>query len=62
MTNVLPLLPIGIFFAVLLTIGYITSYRANRAAHFKKEYFLGSQNLGGIVLAMTLVATYGSVS
>ena len=62
MTNVLPLLPIGIFFAVLLTIGYITSYRANRAAHFKKEYFLGSQNWGGIVLAMTLVATYGSVS
>lgn len=62
MTNVLPLLPIGIFFAVLLTIGYVTSYRANRAAHFKKEYFLGSQNLGGIVLAMTLVATYGSVS
>ena len=62
MTNVLPLLPIGIFFAVLLTIGYFTSYRANRAAHFKKEYFLGSQNLGGIVLAMTLVATYGSVS
>lgn len=62
MNNVLPLLPIGIFFAVLLTIGYITSYRANRAAHFKKEYFLGSQNLGGIVLAMTLVATYGSVS
>ncbi len=62
MTNILPLLPIGVFFAVLLTIGYISSYRANRATHFKKEYFLGSQNLGGIVLAMTLVATYGSVS
>lgn len=62
MTNVLPLLPIGVFFAVLLTIGYISSYRANQATHFKKEYFLGSQNLGGIVLAMTLVATYGSVS
>lgn len=61
-SHLLSLVPIGAFFLVLLTIGYIVSYRANSATHFKKEYFLGSQNLGGIVLAMTLVATYGSVS
>lgn len=62
MQQILPLIPIAIFFLVLLVIGYIVSFRANHAAHFKKEYFLGSQNLGGVVLAMTLVATYGSVS
>lgn len=62
MSQLLSLVPIALFFIVLLTVGFITSYRANRAAHFKQEYFLGSQNLGGIVLALTLVATYGSVS
>lgn len=62
MQQILPLVPIAIFFVVLLLVGYVYAYRANRALHFKKEYFLGSQNLGGIVLAMTLVATYGSVS
>lgn len=62
MQQLLPLVPIAIFFVLLLSIGYINAYRANRARHFKKEYFLGSQNLGGVVLAMTLVATYGSVS
>ena len=61
-TTILTLVPIGIFFIVLLVIGYYVSYQANRATSFKKEYFLGSQNLGGVVLAMTLVATYGSVS
>ena len=29
---------------------------------FADEYFLGSRSLSGVVLAMTLVATYGSVS
>ncbi len=62
MQQILPLVPIGIFFVVLLLVGYVVSYQANRATSFKKEYFLGSQNLGGVVLAMTLVATYGSVS
>ena len=62
MQQILPLVPIGLFFVVLLLVGYVVSYQANRATSFKKEYFLGSQNLGGVVLAMTLVATYGSVS
>lgn len=62
MEKILPLVPIGAFFIVLLIVGMVASYRANNVTHFKKEYFLGSQNLGGVVLAMTLVATYGSVS
>ena len=61
MNNILPLVPIALFFIVLLAVGYVVSYRANSATNFKKEYFLGSQSLGGVVLAMTLVATYGSV-
>lgn len=62
MQQLLSLLPIALFFVVLLTVSLISSYRANRSTHFKQEYFLGSQNLGGFVLALTLVATYGSVS
>lgn len=62
MSQLTSLVPIALFFIVLLAVGLISSYRANRAAHFKREYFLGSQNLGGFVLALTLVATYGSVS
>ncbi|MBU3844836.1 MAG: sodium/pantothenate symporter [Candidatus Anaerobiospirillum pullicola] len=62
MQQIMPLVPIAIFFVVLLFIGYVAAYKANRTRQFKKEYFLGSQNLGGVVLAMTLVATYGSVS
>lgn len=58
----MPLVPVAIFFVVLIVIGMVAAYRANRAVRFKQEFFLGSRSLGGIVLALTLVATYGSVS
>ena len=56
------LLPVVLFLALLLFIGYRSSHRLKDSRDFQAEYFLGSRSLSGIVLAMTLVATYGSVS
>lgn len=60
------LLPNAVFFLVLMFL----TLRAERAGRidsrqkgsFGLEYFLGSRSLSGVVLAMTLTATYGSVS
>ena len=37
---------------------------AQATAHnkFLQEYFLGGRELGGLLLAMTMIATYGSAS
>ena len=60
----LRLSPVFVFFIVLLGLGfYIQKTSADaKAANFSKEYFIGGRSLGGFVLAMTLVATYSSVS
>lgn len=60
----LRLSPVFVFFIVLLGLGfYIQNTSADaKAANFSKEYFIGGRSLGGFVLAMTLVATYSSVS
>lgn len=62
MHALLVLLPVALFLALLLYVGYRANRRLNASASFQSEYFLGSRSLGGVVLAMTLVATYGSVS
>ncbi len=64
MNGVLILIPVVAFFVVMLAIGfYIQKASADaKAANFSKEYFIGGRSLGGFVLAMTLVATYSSVS
>ncbi len=59
-------IPLVLFFLVLVFTMLWTErtrsrrYEAGRA--FSGEYFLGSRSLSGFVLAMTLIATYGSVS
>jgi sodium/pantothenate symporter len=60
----LRLSPVFIFFIILLGMGfYIQKTSADaKAENFSKEYFIGGRSLGGFVLAMTLVATYSSVS
>ena len=64
MNGVLILIPVVAFFVLMLGIGfYIQKASADaKAANFSKEYFIGGRSLGGFVLAMTLVATYSSVS
>lgn len=56
------IIPVLIFLVVLLIIGFICNMALNRSGDFQKDYFVANRSLGGIVLAMTLVATYGSVS
>lgn len=58
----LTLIPIFIFLALLIAVGFYAKRDMKKCTNFKKEYFVANRSLGGIVLAMTLVATYGSVS
>lgn len=64
MDSFLMLSPVFIFFIALLGMGfYIQKTSADaRAENYSKDYFIGGRSLGGFVLAMTLVATYSSVS
>lgn len=64
MTALLRLLPVALFFVLLLAMGFYVRRTSSdaRAKNYSKEYFIGGRSLGGFVLAMTLVATYGSVS
>ena len=61
--NPLTLIPVLIFllvtFAVVMSVG---RFRALQGGSFVFEYFIGNRSLGGFVLAMTTIATYGSVS
>lgn len=63
MGDLVSLIPLVLFLVVTLGASVAVRHR-NRAAGqgFVKEYFLGNRTLGGFVLAMTTVATYGSVS
>ncbi len=67
MTNaigLMGLLPVVLFLLVALGMA-VWVRRQSRAAStggFVKEYFIGDRSLGGFVLAMTTIATYGSVS
>lgn len=54
--------PVVVFLTILLAIGIWCNRGLNRSANFQKEFFLANRSLGGVVLALTLVATYGSVS
>lgn len=56
------LFPVVAFLTVLLAIGIWCNRGLNRSVNFQKEFFLANRSLGGVVLALTLVATYGSVS
>lgn len=64
MNTFLMLSPVFVFFIILLGMGfYIQKTSADaRAENYSKDYFIGGRSLGGFVLAMTLVATYSSVS
>ncbi|WP_010282987.1 sodium/pantothenate symporter [Bacillus timonensis] len=53
------------FLGLLVVIFFVGIYAAGhikKNSGFLQDYFLGSRELGGFVLAMTMVATYGSAS
>lgn len=56
------MIPLVIFLVGIFAIGLISSKRMGPGTSFLNDYFLGGRELGGFVLAMTMVATYGSAS
>lgn len=56
------LAPVFAFLALLLLIGFYAGRSLKNSRDYEKDYFIANRSLGGVVLAMTLVATYGSVS
>jgi len=63
-TGLAGLVPVIVFLVVALGIAVYSRQRAAKASQggFVGEYFLGNRSLGAFVLAMTTIATYGSVS
>ncbi|EEG78735.1 sodium/pantothenate symporter [Dethiobacter alkaliphilus] len=57
------LIPLILYFIVIYALGFYSMRFVTRASHregtgFLHEYLIGDRNMGGFVLAMTLVATY----
>ncbi|MGL5463517.1 MAG: sodium/pantothenate symporter, partial [Aeromonas veronii] len=55
------MLPLVIYLVLVLGVGFWAS-RHRAQGNFVQEYFIGNRSMGGLVLAMTLVATYTSAS
>ncbi len=63
MGNIMILVPMIIYLALMLVIAFYTGRKSTSAkGGFIEEYFIGSRSMGGFVLAMTLIATYSSAS
>lgn len=56
------IVPLLLFLIVIFFIGIWSNRKMATSSSFLADYFLGSRELGGLVLAMTMVATYGSAS
>ena len=60
--NISVILPMIFFLIVFFLIGIWANKYVKSSNSFLQEYFLGGRELGGFVLAMTMIATYGSAS
>ncbi len=60
--NFLVLLPLILFLALAMHIGWRARHQSQGNGSFISDYYIGNRTLGGFVLAMTTIATYGSVS
>ncbi|GGC76391.1 sodium/panthothenate symporter [Thalassobacillus devorans] len=56
------IIPLFVFLVVIFGIGFWASKFVRSSDSFLSEYFLGGRELGGFILAMTMIATYGSAS
>src|SRR5699024_10101229 len=56
------IIPLILFTLIIFAIGFWSSRKLSSSNSFLSDYFLGGRELGGLVLAMTMVATYGSAS
>ncbi len=60
--NIQVIIPLVIFLVLFFLVGILSSRYVHSSNSFIQEYFLGSRQMGGFILAMTMVATYGSGS
>ena len=56
------MIPLLIFLVMMFCIGIWASKYLKSSNSFLQEYFLGGRQIGGLILAMTMIATYGSAS
>jgi len=56
------IIPLFIFLVIIFAIGFYSNTYMKSSTSFLQDYFLGGRQLGGFVLAMTMMATYGSAS
>lgn len=54
--------PLLIFLLIIFAVGMWSNKFVIKSSSFLEEYFLGERQMGGFILAMTMVATYGSAS
>jgi sodium/pantothenate symporter len=56
------IIPLVIFLIIIFGIGFWANKHIRLSNSFLQEYFLGGREMGGFLLAMTMMATYGSAS
>ncbi|MEG0450096.1 MAG: sodium/pantothenate symporter [Lysinibacillus sp.] len=56
------ILPLFMFLVLIFGIGVWANKHVRNSNSFLQEYFLGGREMGGFILAMTMIATYGSAS
>ncbi|WHY85380.1 sodium/pantothenate symporter [Neobacillus novalis] len=54
--------PLILFLMIIFAVGFWSNKFVLKSNSFIEEYFLGERQMGGFILAMTMVATYGSAS
>ncbi|MBM7652096.1 sodium/pantothenate symporter [Neobacillus cucumis] len=54
--------PLILFLLIIFAVGIWSNKFVLKSNSFLEEYFLGERQMGGFLLAMTMVATYGSAS
>ena len=60
--NVEVVIPLIIFLLIIFFIGIWSNRKMSQTTDFLQDYFIGNRGFGGLMLAMTMVATYGSAS
>lgn len=59
----LTLIPVLLYLLLMLGIAYkVNQIKHSKDVNFTEEYFIGSRNMGGFVLAMTIIASYVGAS
>ncbi|MGE7622954.1 sodium/pantothenate symporter [Viridibacillus sp. NPDC096237] len=54
------IIPLIVFLVLIFAIGIWANRQVMQSNSFLQEYFLGGREMGGFLLAMTMMATYGS--